>query len=57
MNNFTGKEIEEIKAENPGIKIIAHPECPPDVIAASDFAGSTSGMIDYVKKNNQKKLC
>ena len=53
---FTGKEIEEIKSENPGIKIIAHPECPPDVIAASDFAGSTSGMIDYVKNKQPKKV-
>ena len=53
---FTGKEIEEIKSQNPGIKIIAHPECPPDVIAASDFAGSTSGMIDYVKNKQPKKV-
>ena len=53
---FTRKEIEEIKSENPGIKIIAHPECPPDVIAASDFAGSTSGMIDYVKNKQPKKV-
>jgi len=50
---FTGKEI---KSQNPGIKIIAHPECPPDVIAASDFAGSTSGMIDYVKNKQPKKV-
>ena len=53
---FTGNEIKEIKSQNPGIKIIAHPECPPDVIAASDFAGSTSGMIDYVKNKQPKKV-
>ena len=53
---FTGNEIKEIKTQNPGIKIIAHPECPPDVIAASDFAGSTSGMIDYVKNKQPKKV-
>ena len=53
---FTGKEIEEIKTQNPGIKVIAHPECPPDVIEASDFAGSTSGMIKYVKDNQPKKV-
>ena len=41
---------------NPGIKIIAHPECPPDVIKASDSAGSTSGMINYVKDNQPKKV-
>ena len=56
LEQFTGKEIEEIKSQNPGIKIIAHPECPPDVIAASDFAGSTSGMIDYVKNKQPKKV-
>ena len=53
---FTSKEIREIKKNNPGIVVIAHPECPPDVINASDFAGSTSGMSDYVKKNQPKKV-
>ncbi len=53
---FTKKEIEDIKNLNPGIKVIAHPECPPDVIEASDFAGSTSGMIKYVKDNQPKKV-
>jgi quinolinate synthase len=53
---FTAKEVEEVRASNPGIKIIAHPECPPDVIKASDFAGSTSGMVDYVNKNKPKKV-
>ena len=53
---FNSKEIEDIKNQNPGIKVIAHPECPPDVIAASDFAGSTSGMIKYVKDNQPKKV-
>ena len=53
---FTGKEIEDIKNQNPGIKVIAHPECPPDVIEASDFAGSTSGMVKYVKENQPKKV-
>ena len=53
---FTAREVKEVRAANPGIKIIAHPECPEDVIAASDFAGSTSGMIDYVNKNKPKKV-
>ena len=53
---FNAKEIEEIKEQNPGIIVIAHPECPPDVIKASDFAGSTSGMSEYVKKNQPKKV-
>ena len=53
---FSAKEVEDIRKENPGIKIIAHPECPPDVISASDFAGSTSSMVKYVKKNQPKKV-
>ena len=53
---FTAKEINEIKEQNPGIIVIAHPECPPDVINAADFAGSTTGMSEYVKKNQPKKV-
>ena len=55
-DQFNKKEIEDIRKNNPGIKIIAHPECPPEVIKASDFAGSTSGMINYVKDNQPKKV-
>ena len=53
---FNEKEINEIRQSNPGIKIIAHPECPPDVIKASDFAGSTTSMIKYVEDNQPKKV-
>tara|TARA_B100000941_G_scaffold289378_1_gene268245 strand:+ start:74 stop:1063 length:990 start_codon:yes stop_codon:yes gene_type:complete len=53
---FNDEEINEIRKNNPDIKIIAHPECPPDVIKASDFAGSTSGMIKYVRDNQPKKV-
>ena len=53
---FTAKEINEIKKQNPDIAVIAHPECPPDVIRASDFTGSTTGMSAYVKKNQPKKV-
>jgi len=53
---FNDAEINEIRKNNPGIKVIAHPECPPDVIKASDFTGSTSGMIKYVKDNQPEKV-
>ncbi|MDR3496661.1 MAG: quinolinate synthase NadA [Ancalomicrobiaceae bacterium] len=46
---FTGSELERYREEDPGIQIVAHPECPPDVIAVADYTGSTAGMIDYVK--------
>ena len=55
-DQFNENEIKDIRKNNPGIKIIAHPECPPEVIKASDFAGSTSGMINYVKDNQPKKV-
>ena len=53
---FTAKELEEYREANPGLKIIAHPECPPEVIEASDFTGSTSGMINWVKDNRPNKV-
>ena len=53
---FSPKEIKDIRDSNPGIKVIGHPECPSDVLDACDFAGSTGGMIDYVKKNQPKKV-
>ena len=55
-DQFNENEKFNIRKNNPGIKIIAHPECPPEVIKASDFAGSTSGMINYVKDNQPKKV-
>ena len=53
---FTGAELEAYRVSEPGVKIIAHPECPPDVIKAADFTGSTSGMINWVKTNRPKKV-
>jgi len=45
---FTGDQLREYRGRFDGITIIAHPECPPDVLEASDFVGSTAQMIDYV---------
>lgn len=45
---FTGDQLREYRTRFDGITIIAHPECPPDVLEASDFVGSTAQMIDYV---------
>ena len=52
---FTAEELEAYRDANPGVKIIAHPECPPDVIGVADFTGSTSGMINWVKTNKPRK--
>ncbi len=53
---FTAADITEMREANPGVIVLAHPECPPDVIAASDFAGSTSGLINYVQDNQPKHV-
>ncbi len=45
---FTAAELRAYRASNPGIVILAHPECPPEVIDEADFAGSTAAMIGYV---------
>ena len=53
---FTAEDIEAMRAADPGMKVIAHPECPPEVIAAADFTGSTAAMIGYVKNNRPRKV-
>jgi quinolinate synthase len=45
---FTAKDMRAYREQFPGIVILAHPECPPDVLAESDYVGSTAGMIDEV---------
>ena len=53
---FSAQEIKDIRKQNPEIVILSHPECPAEVIAASDFTGSTSGMSKYVKNNQPSKV-
>jgi len=53
---FSAHEIKDIKKQNPEIVVLTHPECPPEVIASSDFTGSTSSMSQYVKKNQPSKV-
>ena len=53
---FTAKEIREYRKDNPGITILAHPECPPEVIDEVDFTGSTSKMSNYVKEKQPSKV-
>lgn len=45
---FTSQDVRDLRDAHPGITILAHPECPPDVVAAADFAGSTAVISDYV---------
>ncbi len=53
---FTGEELRKYREADPKVQILAHPECPPDVIAEADFTGSTSAMINYVKTNWPRKV-
>ena len=53
---FTGEEIAAYRRAHPDVTVIAHPECPPDVIKAADFTGSTAAMIDWVKTKRPKKV-
>ena len=53
---FTGDELRSYRAADPSVQIIAHPECPPDVIAEADFTGSTAHMIDWVRNNKPKRV-
>ena len=53
---FTGPELEQYRADYGDLTIIAHPECPPDVLAAADFVGSTAQMQGYVQKERPKRV-
>ncbi|HLF42006.1 MAG TPA: quinolinate synthase, partial [Acidimicrobiia bacterium] len=53
---FTGEEIAEYRRGYNGIKVIAHPECPPDVLAEADYVGSTYGMIQWVTTNQPGRV-
>src|SRR6266550_2696434 len=53
---FTADELRLYRENDPSIQIIAHPECPPDVLAESDYTGSTAGMIEWVRKNQPKRV-
>ena len=53
---FTSDELQAYREAEPGLRIIAHPECPPDVLAEADFTGSTSGMIKWVQNHRPEKV-
>ena len=53
---FTAEDILELKAAYPDAEVLAHPECPADVLEVSDFAGSTAAMNDYVIQRKPKRV-
>jgi quinolinate synthase len=53
---FTVEDIRELRATHPGVTVLAHPECPPEVVAECDFTGSTAAMADYVGKQRPARV-
>ena len=53
---FTAADIVELRAAYPGVEVLAHPECPAEVLEVSDFAGSTAAMNDYVIQRKPKRV-
>ena len=48
---FSAQDIKDMRDAHPGVVVLAHPECPPEVVAESDFTGSTKALSDYVSDN------
>ncbi|GAA5540042.1 MULTISPECIES: quinolinate synthase NadA [Brucella/Ochrobactrum group] len=53
---FTPDDIRELRESHPGVVVLAHPECPPEVVAVADFAGSTAVMSDYVGEKKPQRV-
>jgi quinolinate synthase len=53
---FSADELEAFRRDHDGLEIIAHPECPPDVLAAADYVGSTAQMQEYVVRRRPAKV-
>jgi len=52
---FSAQDVRDLRAQNAGAVILAHPECPPEVLAEADYDGSTAQMDDYIKTNQPAK--
>ena len=53
---FSGEDVRQIREAHPGAIVLAHPECPPDVLEEADFAGSTSSLSSHVKESGARKV-
>lgn len=52
---FTPQDVKDLRAEHGNVVVLAHPECPPEVMAEADYTGSTAQMDDFIKTNQPKK--
>lgn len=53
---FNAADVRQLREDYPGVTILAHPECPPDVVAEADFSGSTAAMSDYVGRRQPPRV-
>lgn len=53
---FSAQDVRDMREANPGVVVLAHPECPPEVVEESDFTGSTKAMSDYVGDHKPKNV-
>jgi quinolinate synthase len=53
---FSAEEVRQLRENHPGVVVLAHPECPPEVVAEADFAGSTAAMSSYVATRRPPKV-
>ncbi|HET9147467.1 MAG TPA: quinolinate synthase NadA [Acetobacteraceae bacterium] len=53
---FTEADIAQVREQHPGVTVLAHPECPAEVVRAADYAGSTAGMLDYVESRRPARV-
>src|SRR5271167_1335632 len=53
---FTAEDVRSLRESHPGIIVLAHPECPPEVIAECDFSGSTAAMAAYVGEERPPRV-
>ena len=53
---FSGSEIAEFRRQHPELSVLAHPECPPDVLAAADYVGSTAGMVGHLARTRPRRV-
>ena len=52
---FTPQDIKDIRTQHGNVVVLAHPECPPDVMAEADYSGSTAQMDDFIKQKQPEK--
>ena len=53
---FTARQVKQLRKAHPNVTVLAHPECPPEVVEAADYSGSTAGMINFVSEQKPAEV-